>query len=233
MKKLLVMIPSRGRPKRLDEFIKSFYDTKSCGTDVVFYLNDDDPSLDKYAISDYRIVGRRMYLAEAYNYLFQENSNYDYYSLLNDDHYCITPGWDRKLIKMIEEKGGWGLSCCEDHLTDWKQFQHPSGMVISGNIPRTLGYMIWPKIQHIGIDCYFKELLAPLGLMHHMTDVVIEHRHWINGKALLDENYKWVYHKDQYQYGMSMVAEYKRIQLQKDVEKIKQVMKGEGKWDRH
>ena len=226
MKNLLVMVPSRGRPKRLDEFIKSFYDTKSYNTDVIFYLNEDDPKLSEYSKSDYIIIGKRMYLAEAYNWIFDMYPKYDYYSLLNDDHHCITPGWDRKLIEIIEKKGGWGLSCCEDHLTDWKQFQHPSGMVISGNIPRTLGYMIWTKIQHIGIDCYFKELLAPLGLMYHTTDVVIEHRHWSNGKALLDENYKWVYNTDTFAYGMSMVAEYKKMQLSKDIEKIKQAMKG-------
>jgi hypothetical protein len=228
MKKLLVMVPSRGRPKRLDEFIKSLYDTKSISTDVLFYLNEDDPKLLEYTPSDYRvIVGKRLYLAEAYNYIFQKYPDYEYYSLLNDDHYFLTPGWDKKLIEMIEEKGGWGLSCCEDHLTDWNKFQHPSGMVISGNIPRTLGYMIWPKIQHIGIDCFFKELLTPLNLMYHTMDVVIEHRHWINGKALLDENYKWVYHKDQFQYGMGMVEEYKKTKLNDDIEKLKQAMKGE------
>ena len=231
MKKLLVMVPSRGRPKRLKEFRESLDRTRSESTNLVIYLNQDDPNLNDYEMIydeiDRIVVYKRLYLAEAYNYLFQKYPDYDYYSLLNDDHYCITPGWDRKLIEMIEEKGGWGLSCCEDRLTDWNKFQHPSGMVISGNIPRTLGYMIWPKIQHIGIDCYFKELLTPLGLLFHTTDIVIEHRHWINGKALLDENYKWVYHKNQFQYGMSMVEEYKRTQLNQDVEKIKQAMKGE------
>ena len=224
MKKLLVMVPSRGRPKRLEEFLDSFDRTHSSGTDLFVYLNDNDPKKEEYGkIPGLRFLhsGKQLYLAEAYNHIFKIYPDYDYYSLLNDDHYCITPEWDRKLIDIIEKKGGTGLACCEDNLTDWKKFQHPSGMVISGNIPRSLGYMVWPKIQHIGIDCFFKELLTPLNMLYHTTDVVIEHRHWTNGKALLDENYRWVYHKDQYQYGMSMVEEYKRIQLQKDIEKLK------------
>lgn len=233
MKKLLVMVPSRGRPKRLCDMASSFTNTRnSPDTELVVYLNENDPSLKDYKLISSEmpyIFGKRLYLAEAYNYLFQKYPDYKYYSLLNDDHYFITPGWDKKLIEMIEERDGWGLSCCEDHLTDWNKFQHPSGMVISGNIPRALGYMVWPRIQHIGIDCFFKELLTPLGLMYHTTDVVIEHRHWINGKAFLDENYKYVYHKDTYNYGMSKVEEYKRTQLQKDIEKIKQAMKGDEK----
>jgi hypothetical protein len=230
MKKLLVMVPSRGRPKRLEEFVSSMHKTGATpdnGVDLIVYLNEDDPKRYEYGNYEKTIWGKRLYLAEAYNYLFQKYPDYAYYSLLNDDHYCITPSWNKELIKRIEEKGGWGLSCGEDHLTDWNKFQHPSGMIISGNIPRALGYMIWPKIQHIGIDCFFKELLTPLNLMYHTMDVVIEHRHWINGKALLDENYKWVYNKDQYQYGMGMVQEYIRTQLNKDIEKIKQAMKGE------
>lgn len=227
MKKLLVMVPSRGRPKRLEEFTITYGRTKSEGTDLVVYLNEDDPKRYEYGCYENTFWGKRLYLAEAYNYLFQKYPDYDYYSLLNDDHYCITPGWDRKLIEMIEEKGGWGLSCCEDRLTDWNKFQHPSGMIISGNIPRALGYMIWPKIQHIGIDCYFMHLLKEMNLLYHTTDVVIEHRHWINGKALLDENYKWVYNKETYRYGMTMVQEYICTQLNKDIEKLKQAMKGE------
>lgn len=229
MKKLLVMVPSRGRPKRLEEFVSSMYKTGATpdnGVDLIVYLNEDDLKRYEYGNYEKTLWGKRRYLAEAYNYLFQKYPNYDYYSLLNDDHYCITPGWDRKLIEMIEKKDGWGLSCCEDNLTDWSKFQHPSGMIISGNIPRALGYMIYPRIEHIGVDCFFKELLTPLGLMYHTTDVVIEHRHWSNGKALLDENYRWVYNTNTFQHGMSMVAEYKRIQLSKDIEKIQQAMKG-------
>ena len=230
MKKLLVMVPSRGRPKMLEKFVTSLYNTKATpdnGVDLVVYLNEDDPRRYEYGCYEKTLIGKRLYLAEAYNYLFKEYPDYEYYSLLNDDHYCITPRWDDVLISIIESCGkGWGIACCEDKLTDWNKFQHPSGMVISGNIPRTLGYMVWPKIQHIGIDCYFMSLLKGIERLYRLSDVVIEHRHWLNGKALLDENYKWVYNKNQYQYGMSMVEEYKRTQLQKDIDKLKEAMNG-------
>ena len=46
MKKLLVMVPSRGRPKRIKEFLESYTRTKSEGTDLVVYVNNDDPVLE-------------------------------------------------------------------------------------------------------------------------------------------------------------------------------------------
>jgi hypothetical protein len=225
MRKLLVMCPSRGRPKILREMLDSYFYTKSIETDLVIYLNEDDPKLKEYP-DNTCIVGPRLYLAEAYNEIFKRHPDYDYYVPINDDHVFITPGWDKKLINIVETKGkGWGLAAAEDRLTNWAEYQHPSGCVISGNIPRTLGYFVWPKIQHIGIDDYFQYLMQGIGRLFHDENIVIEHRHWINGKRPLDENYKWVYNQEQHNYGMRMVKEYLETQYAKDVEKLNEKIK--------
>ena len=230
MSKILAMCPSRGRPKLLEEMLESFHRTKSKDTCMVVYLNEDDPKLPEYR-REYRdevllIVGPRKYLSEAYNLIFKEFPDKDYYVPINDDHFFVTPEWDKKLIEVVETKGrGWGLAAAEDYLTDWDKWPHPSGCVISGNIPRTLGYFIWDKIQHIGIDDYLQYLMQGIGGLFHVPEVVIEHRHWINGKRFLDENYKWVYSQEQSAYGRKMVQEYLRDHLNSDVLKL---MKGIG-----
>jgi hypothetical protein len=195
---------------------------------IMVYLNDDDDKISLYKnIRASVITGPRRSLAEAYNYIFEQYPDYDYYSLLNDDHVCITPGWDAKLINMVEEIGhGWGIACAEDKLTNWSVYQHPSGCVVSGNIPRTLGYFIWPEIKHIGIDCYFMYLMKGINRLFHTTDVVIEHRHWLNHKALLDANYKWVYSHEQFSYGMQKVSEYMSKQYFIDLYKLNMAMGG-------
>ena len=232
MSKLLTICPTRGRPKALREMLDSFLQTRSSeDTQMMLYINEDDPCLkeydsylDKYPIM--AIYGPRRYLAEAYNTIFKSQQEFAYYAPVNDDHVFITPQWDKKLIEIIENKGqGWGLAAAEDHLTNWAQWQHPSGCVLSGNIPRTLGYFVWPKIQHIGIDIYFRQLMQGLGgRLFHTTDVVIEHRHWINGKRLLDENYKFVYSHAQQEYGFRMAAEYGVTQLPLDLAKLRAAM---------
>jgi glycosyl transferase/beta-hydroxylase protein BlmF len=232
MHRLLTICPSRGRPKRLKEMLKSYYDTSLATSDLIIYLNDDDPCLEEYkeVLNNSKwgvhIVGRRMYLAEAYNYIFHKHPDYEYYAPVNDDHVFMTDGWDDKLIDVVETQGhGWGLAAAEDHLTDWKGWQHPSGMVISGNIPRTLGYMIWPKIQHIGIDDYFQHLLQGIDRLFHVPEVLIEHRHWINGKGFLDANYRFVYGMAQQSYGIAAAQEYLATKLSNDVAKLKEAMK--------
>ncbi len=229
MKNLLVICPSRGRPKILAEMLESYHKTKSPDTELVVYIAEDDPCISEYRKLSITIdTGKRRHLAEAYNYLFNIFPGYSYYAPVNDDHYFITSGWDRKLIEIIEIQGrGWGLAAAEDELTNWNTWQHPSGCVISGNIPRILGHLIWPKIQHMGIDDYFQHLMQGINRLFHTTDVIIEHRHWINSKRLLDENYKWVYGQEQQQYGWTMIEEYVRTQLKKDIEKLKEAMNKE------
>ena len=120
------------------------------------------------------------------------------------------------------------MAAAEDHLTDWDNWQHPSGCVLSGNIPRTLGYFVWPKIHHIGTDDYFQHLLQGINRLFHVPEILIEHRHWVNGKGLLDANYKWVYGVEEQNYGKAAFLEYYTTQLKQDIAKLKEAMKKEG-----
>jgi len=231
MEKLLVMVPTRGRPKICKEMWDSYQATKSEGTDILLYLNEDDEKLGEYLKifkSNY-VIGPRKYLAAAYNFLFEKyGENFKWFAPCNDDHIFFTPQWDIKLISIINELGrDWGLAAAEDRLTNWAEYQHPSGCVVSGSIPRTLGYFIWPAIRHIGIDCYFMRLMRGIDRLYHSKDIVIEHRHWLNGKRPLDANYKWVYNQEQYNYGMVMVQEYINNHLEKDIVKIQDAMRKE------
>jgi len=209
--------------------IESFLATRSVGTNLLIYLNEDDPRLHEYQyVSQYAIrelgvsmaVGPRKFIAEVYN-LYATSFDYPYYAPVNDDHYFITPGWDQKLINILEEKGqGWGIAMADDKLTDWDKFLHPSGCIVSGKMVRTLGYMVYPKIQHIGIDVMLMKLCKGINRLFPTRDVVIEHRHWINGKRTIDDNYRWVYGDAQQTYGNEAVREYMFKQYKTDVAKI-------------
>jgi len=234
-KRILTMCPTRGRPSTLRDMLDSWAETRSPGTDMAVYLNTDDPKFAEYAhVVQGRyinvLMGSRLYLAQAYNHLCREFPGYDYYAPVNDDHFFITTAWDAELVGIVEREGnGWGMAAAEDNLTEWAAYQHPSGCVLSGNIVRALGHMIWPKFQHIGIDDYFQHLLQALNMLWHTKDVVIEHRHWINGKRMLDANYKWVYGQEQQIYGRAAVQEYLGAQLWNDVRTIQEAMRSGGR----
>lgn len=228
---VLTICPSRGRPEVLRNMIRSFQETSSPGNKLLVYLNDDDLKLPEYAgllplqVGGRIDIGPRKFIAEVYN---QYATGFEYYAPINDDHFFITPQWDKKLIDILEEKGnGWGIAMADDKLTDWDKFLHPSGCIVSGKMVETLGYMIYPKIQHIGIDVMLMRLCKGIDRLFPTRDVVIEHRHWINGKRTIDDNYKWVYGDAQQAYGNAAVKEYLFQQYEKDVEKIKQAMRDE------
>ena len=203
--RLLIVCPTRGRPELLARMLGSFDATRSPGTDIVIVAGEDDPRLDDYLplLRGRRaVVGPRRFLVQTFNdcttKLFPGTP---YYGEVNDDHFYRTRGWDKTFIDMINDRGnGWGIACGNDMIqTNWHAFSHPSACVISGNIIRTLGHFVWPKLLHLFTDVYLRDLSRGIGRLFYTPEVVIEHRHWVNGRVKFegDENYKWIYSQEQ------------------------------------
>ena len=194
--RLLVICPSRSRPDRISEMIRSFEETRSPGTELVIYLAEDDPRLDDYKVTgDHKIlVGRRRTLVEVFNYCSVELfPDVPYYADINDDHIYQTPNWDSSLISEIELMGGYGLACPDDKLTDWEKFKHPSAAVVDGNVVRILGRYFHEDLGHLGADTYLGLLFHGLGRLKRCEDVVVEHRHHLTNPELIDETYLLTY----------------------------------------
>ena len=233
MKRLLSICPSRGRPELLKEMLQSFDANKSEGTDIVIYVSEEDPRLEDYKpiLKDYNHqIGPKKYLVEVANmFSVDMYPDYEFYQLINDDHFVITPHFDELLMRAVRDKGhGWGVCTPNDLLTDWARWQHPSAEVVSGNIIRTLGYYIYPRFQHMGCDDYMQMMSQSIRRLWRLNDVVIEHRHWVNNRRNMDDNYKWAYSDKQQVYGMRILDEYKRLHYATDIQKLKDAMKAEG-----
>jgi len=233
-KNVLAICPSRGRPILIREMIDTFLRTRNEGTDLVIYVAEDDPTLPDYVNTFKRFEnnlgislqwGPRKFIAQVYNEFAMANLDYKYFSTLNDDHVFITQDWDKKLIKLVEDMGGWGIAGADDLLTDWEKCKHPSGCVISSNIVRTLGYIMYPGLRHIGTDTFLAKIAEGIGGLVLTRDVVIEHRHWLNGRRPLDDNYSWVYGKEEQVFGWNAVQDYLFNHYEKDLQKLKEAMK--------
>ena len=234
MNKLLTICPTFNRPDRLKEMLESFISTRSEGTDIVIYLSQDDPQLKKYVEFISRLdfpaahlIGERRLLVEALNFCFDSYPDYPYYHEINDDHIYHTQGWDSKLISEIETKGqGWGIACGRDmlHDTNWHQGRLPSAMVMSGNIARTLGYIVYPEFRHTYVDDYFRELAEGIGRLFYCPEVIIEHRHFLGGKVQNDDNYRWVMSKGEMQYGSMVYHEWLKKSKDSSILELKEAM---------
>ena len=232
-KSLLVVVPSRGRPELCLEMVQSFLETKSKDTRMIIYLNDDDPLVRRYAVPVHPDViveiGPKKYIAQVYN-SHCVGAKEDYFANLNDDHLFITPQWDEKLMSLCEEKGnGWGIACAEDHLTDWNQHHNPSGCVISGKMTQVLGFIAAPGLRHIGIDVIQARVCDAIGCLFRDPNIIIEHRHWLNGMRPMDNNYRWVYSDDEQGHGDRAVRDYMYGQFNSDIKKLKEAIAAEKK----
>lgn len=232
-KSLLVIVPSRGRPELCAEMVKSFLATKGPRTTMAVYLSSDDAKREQYNLPWHPDVmefnGPPKFIADVFN-RFSSEIHADYYANLNDDHLFVTQGWDEKLIAINEqEMNGWGIACADDRLTDWAVHPHPSGCVISGKATRALGFIAPPGTRHIGIDVLQGKIFGALNLLRFTKDVVIEHRHWVNGMRPMDDNYKWVYGREEQAHGEDAVRNYLFGQFKEDVRKLQSAIERDTK----
>lgn len=177
MAKVLCTCPSRGRPELLNKMIKSFINSNTTQADLIVYLDNDDPTLNKYSHSDWcqTIVGNRMNVAQIHNHLIRTNPDYDYYMPINDDITFETPHWDCELINTIEEKGsGWGIAYPNDSTGNHK-FNLPTFGMVSANIVKTLGYLYPLELKMMFGDTFLLDIGRALGRLYYRDDVVIKH----------------------------------------------------------
>jgi hypothetical protein len=231
---LLTICPSRNRPERLKTMLDSFKRTKSKTTDIVIYVSEDDPQLEvykllmsKYEPKDLLIIGPRRYLSEAINYCVKISPGYDFYQEVNDDHVYKTRGWDRILISEINRSGnGWGIAFGRDLLNDKINKKLPSAAVISANVIKYLGHFFYPEIKHTYVDNYLRDIGEGMGRLFYCPKAIIEHRHFLNGKSPIDENYKWVTSKEAMDQGRIAYETWCKNERDKEIGKLNTAILG-------
>lgn len=214
--RLLVVIPSRGRPERLTKAIEE--GRRLAHGDVAYAvgLDDDDPKAHGYAYVDAETVyyGHRRTLTGWTNHIAKDLYHfmpYDFVASFGDDHIPRTEGWDVKLAEAID---GTGFSYPNDlHRTDV-----PQAVVASANIVHALGWFACPMMKHFYIDNVWADLGRGIGRLHYCSDVIVEHVHHSRG-AQHDSTYaeaEAAGREDEAAY-----REYKHTRLEADIETLK------------
>lgn len=222
MKRILTLCPSRGRPDKLARMYASFKAT-STESDIIIRLDDDDPDLDTYkhlGIFE-TMIGPRMTITQILNDLFSMYSDYDFYHITNDDVIYRTDAWDKRFIEILRRKNG-GIAFGNDYLCYGALCVHPC---ISGNIVRILGWVQLPGLTHLYGDTAWMWIGHNLNKLFYCADVVIEHMHWNNRKAEIDESYKRTNSKEMFQRDEKIFNEWKE---KKSAGEIKMLRDGLG-----
>jgi hypothetical protein len=205
MKDLLVITPSRGRPRRLREMLDACLALSTAETDIAVGCDDDDK--DGYRELAATCRERVSWFGGpptgwagwtnrmAVHYLRGgagtgggggTTPRYRAFASLGDDHVPRTPGWDALLLSAIDRMGGSGIAYGDDLLQGQAL---PTAAVISADIVGALGWICEPTLHHMYADNVWADIGRGAGCLAYLPDVVIEHVHFRAGKTPVDPTY--------------------------------------------
>lgn len=225
----LAVCPTRGRPERAEEMIRSFIDTRQGIIDIVFYIDLDDHLLGSYIdlfhiFKVYFKIVDRITTTQMFNRAIIDFPNYNAYHMTNDDFIYQTKGWDVMFADMLQSKGH-GIVYGNDLV---QRQQLCTAPMISAQIIRALGWLQLPTLTHLCGDVVWREIGKALGFLYYLPDVIIEHKHMHQNKLLMDDTYKNTNSREMYERDWEALKQWKTNQMDRDVSRIGDVLSAEG-----
>lgn len=181
---LAVIVPSFGRPANAWRLVNAFEETCVFETQVIFVLDEEDPSRPEYPHPHIVTATRGMIpaLNAAARVLAEE---YEWIGFMGDDHLPRTPGWDARYRASLEALGT-GFVYGNDLI---QGARIPTQVAMTSSIVRELGWMAPPTFKHLFVDDCWLALGNGIKAIQYLPDVIIEHLHPLGGTAENDENY--------------------------------------------
>lgn len=203
MRDLLLVVPSRGRPKNIARLCATMAATCQGDTTLLVGVDADDPALEEYRtvirdapagehfgpdrieldINDRGLKG----VVALMNWLaVPRASEYRFIGTLGDDNTCDTPGWDLRVIESLSDPRY--IECFGDDLYPREKGSLCCHVFMRSEVIRALGYMGPPILQHMYVDPVWMAWGKALGI-EFLADVQFEHHHYTVGKSQIDVSY--------------------------------------------
>jgi len=193
--------PSRGRPELAKRLVDTATSTQKGETEFLFYLNYDDPALEKYRDlldEKHYTVGPNQSTCYSWN-LMAQKAKHDIVMLMGDDVQVQTTEWDEKIKKQIDKykdkilmvvpsdgrtKGTLNLT---DKIKLWPDKPLPAAhFAVHKNWVNALGYLAPPFFWHWHVDSYTQKVARKLGRCLYLPTVVFK------AKKMFDDTGKQV-----------------------------------------
>lgn len=213
MPDMLVIIPSRNRPKSVADITQCLFD-QSLDIDICFGLDDDDTSAYEYVPGVIYERNARVMMNGTLNLIANKYADkYKFLCFMGDDHRPRTHGWDKILSDPLKTKPGFSYG--NDLIQ--KEFL-PTAVVVSSEIVKSLGYMAPPVLKHLYLDNFWLDLGNAINSIHYFEDVIIEHMHPVREKSSEDNTYheSWVLAD----HDKAMYEKYKESEFLNDIRKV-------------
>jgi hypothetical protein len=212
----LVILPSRGRPDKINDALEALKDNSRI-SDFIVAIDDDEADLYPRVEGFIYEVNPRLRMNGTLNLVANKYADkYETIYFLGDDHLVRTKGWDELLYAPIKARG-YGLAYGDDRLQGKNL---ATAVMMSTNIIRILGYMAPPKLIHLYMDNFWMNLGQALDCLDYVPQAVIEHMHYLAGKSEQDAQYAEVNSSEMYQKDRETYLQYVKDGLKYDLEHL-------------
>lgn len=202
-----VLIPTRKRPKRLDECVGSIKKNAKGPVEVLTYVDDDDDSYKEWTVKGPRFERAKMFRS------LMGHAQYPFLMICGDDTRFETHGWDEIMSAKIPPDGiglvfgfdGW--KNVAGHFLLTKRF-----IELTGGFP--------DEFEHFGIDTYISDVMRGVERFFQV-DVMIRHLHHRNGLAEQDDTYRHPRDSMMNQRDRDRLGHFRKHRMQKDIDILK------------
>jgi len=197
MNKCLIICPTIDRKRKALRMMESFYSTSR--------------------ISDLIFLTKRGSITELINCV--DYSGYEYVGVTNDDVVYETSGWDEIFVERIKNFGiAYGNDGSNNH-------RLPAFCVMSSNIPKCLGWIHLPTLNHLCADLVWQYIGEKLNCLYYCPEVKIGHEHYLFGYAK-DDVHEKTNSIENYQHDNKKFKEWVRERSGADIMALSEVRRG-------
>lgn len=186
---MIVIVPTRGRKAQCERLIDSF-DKTAESAELLFVVDEDDKTYEEMDWKGHGVttMNPRGTLSQKLNHTVDAILNsYDHIMWSGDDHEFVTPHWDRKLLKVLDEMGGSGWV----YPQNGRRKDIPETWLVSSDVVRELNWYANPGLRHYGLDNSIAEIGKRTGLLRYASNVLIKHHHpTVDSTVEYDDIYK-------------------------------------------
>ena len=151
--------------------------------EFLFYVDEDDPSKDKYDVP--HIIGPRVRLGVVWNYLARQAKG-DYLMMGNDDLIFRSDNWAERLRDVLPPNEV-GVACFDDGINQGRHFAFP---IVTRAWYEAVGQFTAEVFTFGFHDTWIFDIAKRVNRAFYIGDVLVEHLHPTAGKRPEDQTYK-------------------------------------------
>lgn len=190
--------PSRGRPELAKRLIDTARETEKGNTEFLFYLNDDDQTLEQYRDlipEKHYEIGPNQSTCYSWN-LMCDRARHDVVMLMGDDVQVKTKHWDKLIVDEIRKYDDRILMVVPSDGRNkgnkrhgrearlWPDEPLPAAhFAVHKNWTKTLGYLAPPFFWHWHVDTYTQKVARKINRCLYLPTVEFKAKKILNDNA--------------------------------------------------